>query len=83
MNCELKLIITILSIYYIYYIVYNVDVNSLVNMECKKFIYNRHFMFISASVIIIGLMGWFNKTVCSVFGLISFLLPLTFILIDI
>lgn len=83
MNENTKLIITIISVWYIYHIIYNVSFGSISNKKIKKIISTRCFIFISLTFVILGILGWFDKSLNIFFNLIGFLLPITFILIDI
>lgn len=83
MNGNLRIILTLVSLWYIYHITYNVSFGTVSNKQIKSIISTRCFIFVSLSFVILGILGWFDKSLNTFFNLIGFILPITFILIDI
>jgi len=83
MNFYIRLIVTIAAMVYIFHVVFHVHYDTIANDRMKKILYNPRFIFIAISLIITGLMEWFDKSWDTIFKLIGFLLPISFVLIDI
>lgn len=81
---RIKLIFASILILYMYYMIYYVNPNTQKNKKIKKIINNKNFLFIITIIVILGMLNiGYDKQLHLPSQLLSFLVPMTLIVIDI
>lgn len=83
-NTKIKLVIqAVFIIMYMYYVIYYVNDKTPINKKIKKVMHNHNFLFITSIIVILGIFNLINKNLYLLSKTMSFIIPMTLIVIDV
>ena len=79
-----RFIFLLFIIIYCYYLIFYIDNSSVYEYNTiKKVILNRSLLFLITIFIVVGLFGLYNKTLTLITNVLSFIIPISLIMIEI